>query len=79
MDNEGKIDPLLSDKQAAPILGCAPSSLKQAAYTGVLFGRPAPSFIKMGRSRRYKFSVLMAFRDQFPECRNTSDIEQLQL
>jgi|TARA_B110000238_G_C15726363_1_gene268859 hypothetical protein len=40
----------------------------------LLFGKPAPKFIKMGRSARYKLVELLKFRDQFPEYENTSQI-----
>ena len=66
-------DFLLSDNEAAKILGAAPASLKQSRYTGDLFGKPAPPFVKMGRSTRYRLSALLEFRDQFPEYRNTSE------
>lgn len=64
---------LLTSEQAAKFLGIQPTTLKQSRYTGILLGEPAPPFIKMGRSTRYKLSVLLEFRDQFPEYRNTSE------
>lgn len=69
-------DVLLNDKSAAPILGIARSTLKQSRHTGILFGRPAPPFTKLGRSARYKLSALLEFRDQFPEYRNTSEYQK---
>lgn len=65
---------LLRGQEAAPILGTTCSTLKQSRYTGLLFGKPAPKFIKMGRSARYKLVELLKFRDQFPEYENTSQI-----
>lgn len=70
---EKSLDLLLSDSEASKIIGAAPASLKQSRHTGTLFGKPAPIFIKMGRSARYRLSVLLEFRDQFPEYRNTSE------
>ncbi|MDA1371709.1 MAG: hypothetical protein O2971_13240 [Proteobacteria bacterium] len=67
------IDPLLCDQEAAQVLGTTSASLKQSRYTGQLFGKPAPRFMKMGRSARYRLSVLLRFRDQFPEYQNTSE------
>ncbi len=69
------LDQLLDDKAAAKLLGAAPSSLKQSRYTGSLFGKTAPPFLKLGRSTRYRLSVLLEFRSQFPEYRNTSEIQ----
>ncbi len=69
-------DPLLPDKSAAPIVGATPSSLKQSRYTGTLFGKTAPSYLKMGRSTRYKLSALLRFREQFHEYRNTTDMNE---
>jgi hypothetical protein len=69
-----KQDIIIPTQDAARLIGAAPSSLKQSRYTGVLFGQPAPTFIKMGRSTRYKLSVLLEFIDQFPEYINTSQM-----
>ena len=66
-------DTLVSDKYAAPIVGARTSSLKQSRHTGLLFGKPAPPFIKLGRSVRYRKSDLEECRDQFPEYNNTSE------
>ncbi len=67
-------DPLLNDVEAAKVLDSTSATLKQSRYTGVLFGRPAPRFIKMGRSAKYKLSTLLEFRDQFPEFQNTAEV-----
>ena len=64
---------LLNSEQAAKFLGVKASTLKQSRYTGILLGEPAPPFIKMGRSTRYRLSALLEFRDQFNEYRNTSE------
>lgn len=66
-------DPMLSDKEAASVVGASKSTIKQSRHTGVLFGKPSPTFVKCGRSTRYKLSVLIKFRDQFPEYNNTSE------
>ena len=72
-----KLDPLVADREAAKVLGSTKNSFKQSRYTGKLFGKPAPEFIKMGRSVRYKLSTLIKFRDQFPCYQNTSEIEDI--
>lgn len=72
-----KLDPLVADREAAKVLGSTQNSFKQSRHTGKLFGKPAPEFIKMGRSVRYKLSTLIKFRDQFPRYQNTSEIRDV--
>ncbi|MCP5330550.1 MAG: hypothetical protein H7A05_06110 [Pseudomonadales bacterium] len=74
--NPRSFDPILCDVEAAKVLDSTSASLKQSRYTGMLFGRPAPKFIKMGRSAKYKLSTLLAFRDQFIEFQNTAEANQ---
>ena len=74
--NPRSFDPILCDVEAAKVLDSTSASLKQSRYTGMLFGRPAPKFIKMGRSAKYKLSTLLAFRDQFTEFQNTAEANQ---
>lgn len=66
------IDNLLSNKHAAPILGTTPDALKISRCTGLLFGLPAPKYLKIGRTIRYKKSTLQAWLDQFEEQSNTT-------
>ena len=63
---------LLANKEAATYLGCAPNSLKLSRSTGLLFSVPAPAFVKMGKTVRYKVSTLDTWLDQFPEQQNTA-------
>jgi len=72
--NELELDSLLTTVESARIVGAEPSSLKQSRHTGILFGKAAPIFLKMGRSTRYRLSKLLEFRDQFPQYQNTSEI-----
>ena len=69
MENQQEI---LTTRQAAAKLGIQAATLKQSRHTGILFGEPAPTFLKMGRSTRYKLTSLIEFLNQFPEYRNTS-------
>jgi len=64
---------LLSTFQAGKILGVQANTLKQSRHTGILFGKEAPRYLKMGRSIRYKLSSLLEFRRQFFEYKNTSE------
>lgn len=67
------IDQLLNDPEAAKVLGTTTASLKQSRYSGLLFGKPTPKFLKMGKSAKYRLSTLVAFVNQFPEFQNTSE------
>mgnify|MGYP003634448906 CR=1 FL=1 len=67
------LDNLLSNRNAASIVGTTPDALKGARCTGLLFGIPAPSFIRIGRTIRYKESTLQAWLDQFEEQTSTSE------
>jgi len=66
-------DHLLNSEQASKYLGVQTTTLKQSRHTGILFGKEAPRYLKMGRSTRYKLSSLLEFRRQFLEYRNTSE------
>ena len=76
MTNSISLDLLLADLEASRLLGAAKSTLKQSRHSGILFGRPAPPFLRLGRSIRYRLSDLLEFRDQFPEYRNTSEYQK---
>jgi hypothetical protein len=73
--SESVVDPLLSEDEAARVVGSATSTLKQSRHTGMLFGRPAPRFRLMGKSPRYLLSTLHKFRNQFPDYANTSEYQ----
>jgi hypothetical protein len=75
-NHSAQFEPLLTTTDAADLLGSEASTLKQSRHTGILFGKAAPPFVKMGRSARYKLSALLEFRDQFPEYRNTSEFKK---
>ena len=58
---------------AAALLKCAGSTLKNSRSTGVLFGREAPQYIKMGRRVVYKRSDLLEWLEGFPTYQNTTE------
>ena len=64
---EDLTDRLLSTKEAAPILGTTPDAFKISRCTGLLFGVPAPKYLKIGYTVRYKRSTLQAWLEQFEE------------
>ena len=58
-DNKGRTMDRLNTSDAAEFLGVAPESLKRSRWSGVLWGRPAPAFVKEGRGNvRYLRSTL---------------------
>ena len=66
---------LLNDKQAAPIAGVQPNTLKNSRHTGKLAGVDAPRYIKMGRSVRYRLEDLQEWLDQFEVRSCTREID----
>ena len=67
------LDSLLSNRDSAPIVGTTPEALKISRHTGLLFGLPAPKYLKIGRTIRYKKSTLQAWLNQFEEQSSTSE------
>ncbi len=63
---------LIDEKKAAKILDCAPSTLRKSRVTGVLFGKPAPPYVKRGRKVDYNVPTLHKFNAQFHEQENTA-------
>lgn len=65
---------LLTTKEAARILNCAEITLHMSRTNGMLFGLPAPPFIKRGKHGRifYKPKTLDEFNAQFHERANTA-------
>ena len=58
--------------QAAEFLSINPAQLRGARVSGVLFGRPAPEFYKVGPRRvMYKLDDLIAFVESSPKSRIT--------
>ncbi len=55
---------LLKSKQAAEFLGINDDVLRKSRSTGLLFGLPAPSHIKLGRIVRYEESTLNSWVSQ---------------
>lgn len=56
---------LVDDKEAAPIIGVQPSTLKNSRHTGTLAGVEPPTYIKIGRTVRYEVETLLQWRSQF--------------
>ena len=66
---------LISSKEASLEIGCADQTLKQSRVTGSLFGKPAPAYLKIGRTVRYKRNTVETWIGQFPEVSNTAEAD----
>jgi|SRR5690554_4777266 len=52
----------LTEKQVFPhLIACSIRTGRDARTTGVLLGRPAPCFVRRGRSIRYRLSDVQAY------------------
>ena len=60
-------DQHLTVGEAAKYLKCSNSYLNKSRLSGLLFGQPAPAFVKVGRSIRYKPVTLLKWLNQFKE------------
>lgn len=65
-----------STRDAAAFLGCAPTTLKISRINGVLFGREAPKYRKLGRRVVYDRTELAAWLEQFDVLRHTAEKTQ---
>ena len=63
------IDPLLDETEAATVTGVSTKTLRTWRSRGRLStdGVPAPCFLKIGRSVRYRLSDLQVFVEAFPK------------
>ncbi|MYL23977.1 hypothetical protein GLV89_09300 [Halomonas alkaliantarctica] len=54
----------LSEKAVFPILiNAAPPTARKSRVTGILLGRPAPDYVKHGRTVRYRLSTILSWID----------------
>ena len=58
---------LLSSKEAAIYLGTRDNTLKTSRHTGLLWQHPAPAYIKIQRTVRYRKETLDEWLDALPE------------
>lgn len=64
--------PPLNTHQAAAEIGCAEYTLRLSRTTGILLGKLAPKYRKLGRKVIYYHEDLQAFLEQFEKQTNTS-------
>lgn len=62
--------------EAADYLGLTPATLRKSRSTGLLGGRLAPPFRKIGRSVRYPIAELEAWLQEAPLHNNTAQCRQ---
>lgn len=68
------LDYLLNEEQASGLLGCSKSTLKMSRHTGELYGRPGPSYLKLGRRNvRYRHQTIDSWIGQFDEVSSTAN------
>ena len=75
--NEVSLLGWITNKEAAHMIGCAAQTLRKSRTTGILFGFPAPPYIKRGYRVFYKMPTLQKFNDQFYEQKNTAQTSQV--
>ena len=69
----GTPDRLLTETEAAELLGFSKNTLRAWRVTGRPHGDSPPQFVKCGRSVRYRLSTLLTWMDNQPCHRSTSD------
>jgi hypothetical protein len=65
----------LSNEEGAELLTISANTLRNSRSTGMLCGREAPPFIKMGRKIVYLKTDLMQWLESFPKHCNTSEAQ----
>jgi hypothetical protein len=75
-DTIALLNRLLDDHEAGLKLSAAAATMRKSRCTGILFGQPAPRFLKIGKTIRYRESDLQAWLDQFPTFANTAEANQ---
>ena len=75
-DTLALLNSLLDDHKTAIKLGLAAATVRKSRCTGILLGQPAPRFIRIGKTIRYRESDLKAWLDQFPTFANTAEANQ---
>ena len=75
-DTLALLNSLLDDHKTAIKLGLA-ATVRKSRCTGILLGQPAPRFIRIGKTIRYRESDLQAWLDQFSTFANTAEESKL--
>ena len=68
-------DRLVTETEAAKILGFSKNTLRAWRVTGRPRGAQPPHFVKCGRAVRYRLSELFAWMNEQPNFRSTCDAE----
>jgi len=67
----------ITNDAAARVVGCADNTMRKSRSTGMLYGRPAPAYIKRGYHVFYRMPTLIEFNKQFREQQNTTQTQQV--
>lgn len=64
----------LSEKAVFPhLIPAAPATARKSRCTGVLLGRPAPQFVRRGRSVRYRLADVLHWLTEVDVYRSTAE------
>lgn len=64
----------LPEKSVFPFLiPAAPATARKSRCTGILLGRPAPQFVRRGRSVRYRLSDILSWITEGDGYRSTAE------
>lgn len=77
IDSTKSLDRLLTETEAAEVLGFSKNTLRAWRVTGRPRGHKPPSFIKCGRSVRYRLSQLEEWMGAQPSHTSTTDLGQV--
>lgn len=64
---------IYTSEGAADLLTLSANTLKNSRSTGILCGRDAPPYIKLGKKVAYRRSDLLAWLKSFPTYQNTAE------
>ncbi len=74
-----KTNQLLNTSSFAESIDCSPYTLRLSRTTGLLFGKPAPEFIKIGKSCFYRQETIEQWIvENGVVCRNTAEAFEAQ-
>lgn len=64
----------LKEKSVFPLLiPAAPATARKSRSTGILLGRPAPKYVRRGRSVRYRLSDVLQWLEDVEAYRSTAE------
>lgn len=65
----------LPEKAVFPgLINAQPATARKSRTTGILLGRPAPRFVKHGRTVRYRLKDVLEWLEAGKDFRNTAEV-----